>query len=230
MNVQRMESTRCGSEGRGGVERLAPEVCGRSWIIERTGDLETLWDGIGQDDFGDDERLPYWAELWPSSLALAGWLQAHAREIEGRACVDMGCGLGLTALVGAWLGARVAAFDYELAPLGFAANNARLNGVPSPLWLQMDWRALALRPGCAFRVWGGDVVYERRFIEPVIRFLDLALAPDGAAWIAEPGRNLGPPFIAAVGGAGLACERAETSRFEHEDHMVTVHILEISRP
>lgn len=216
-------------DGTRAVERLRPEACGRTWIIERTADLETLWERIGEDEFGDDERLPYWAELWPSSLALAQWLGERRESLRGRVCVDMGCGLGLTALVGSWLGARVAAFDYEFEPLAFAARSARANQVPDPLWLQMDWRAPALRPGCAQFVWGGDVVYERRFIEPVGRFLDLVLAPEGAAWIAEPGRNLGPPFVDWLRGAGFRCERARTSRFMHQGHGVTVHILEIGR-
>lgn len=213
----------------GGLDRLEPELCGRRWIIERPADLETLWDEIGQEEFGDDERLPYWVELWPSSLALARWLHAHADDLRSRVCVDMGCGLGLTALVGSLLGARVAAFDYEFAPLRFAAGNAAANGVAQPLWLQMDWRSPALAPGVADVVWAGDIVYERRFIEPVARFLDLVLAPGGVAWIAEPGRNIGPPFIDHVRGAGFCCERAETSRFEHEGHGVRVHILEIRR-
>ncbi|MBU1003292.1 MAG: 50S ribosomal protein L11 methyltransferase [Proteobacteria bacterium] len=211
------------------VHQLTPEACGRRWIIELTADMETLWEAIGEDDFGDDERLPYWAALWPSSLALADWLGEHAERIRGRICLDMGCGLGLTAIVGASLGARVAAFDYELAPLTFAVGNAEANAVPQPLWLQMDWREPAVRPGCAEVIWGGDIVYETRFIEPVGRFLDVALAPGGVAWIAEPGRNIGPPFIRWMREHGFSCERTLTRNFPYEGHPVTVHILEIQR-
>jgi len=211
------------------VERLEPEACGRRWIIERTADLETLWEAIGEDDFGQDERLPYWAELWPSSLTLADWLGENRERISGRTCLDMGCGLGLTAIVGSSLGARVAAFDYEFAPLTFAKGNARANNAPQPLWLQMDWRDPAVGAECADFIWGGDIVYERRFIEPVGRFVELALAHEGVAWIAEPGRNVGAPFVDWMRQRGFSCERALTRRFDHEDHQVTVHILEIKR-
>ncbi|BBD07932.1 class I SAM-dependent methyltransferase [Desulfovibrio ferrophilus] len=211
------------------VQRLMPEACGRRWIIERTSDLETLWESIGEDDFGGDERLPYWSELWPSSLTLADWLCDNAGRIQNRTCLDMGCGLGLTAIVGTSLGAQVVAFDYEVEPLRFAMGNATANAVPQPLWLQMDWRDPAIRRGRAGVIWGGDIVYETRFIEPVGRFIDLALSPDGVAWIAEPGRNIGPPFIRWMREHGFSCERALTRRFPHEDHSVTVHILEIQR-
>jgi len=206
------------------------EACGRSWIIERRGDLETLWDQIGEDDFGDDERLPYWVELWPSSLVLAQWLADHRQDVAGRICVDIGCGLGLTALVGSWLGARVAAFDYEFQPLPYAKRNAQLNDVPQPLWLQTDWRAPGLAPGRAAFAWGGDIMYELRFVEPVTEFLDTVLAPGGRAWIAEPGRNIRQPFMDHARARGFSCERVLTRRFTHQRHPVTVHILELVKP
>lgn len=208
---------------------LSPRCCGRDWMIERTADLETLWDSIGEDEFGDDERLPYWAELWPSSFVLAEWLESNKEQVDGRRCVDMGCGLGLTALVGSWLGARVAAFDYELEPLVFAARNARHNDVANPLWLQMDWRDPGIAGDSADFVWGGDIVYEKRFIEPVGAFVDHVLRPQGKAWIAEPNRSIGPHFIEWMNGHGFSCRRAVTRVIPHALHVVTVHILEIKR-
>jgi predicted nicotinamide N-methyase len=211
-------------------ERLLPVVGGRTWIVERRGDLEAMWQQLGEADFGPDERMPYWVELWPSSLALGRWLAGQAGALAGRTCVDIGCGLGLSAMIGAGLGARVLAFDYEFAPLPFARRSAALNGVPQPLWIQMDWRAPALAPGCAAFAWGGDVMYELRFVEPVTALLDHVLAPGGRAWIAEPGRSIRQPFLDHAAARGFACSRALTERFEHQGHPVTVHILELRKP
>lgn len=158
------------------------------WELERGGDLEEIWASMRADD--PDERIPYWTELWPSSLALAQWLCAMEDEIKGRLCADLGCGLGLTALAGQALGARVAAIDYEPAALALCRESALLNGVPPPLRAAADWRRPAFKPGVFFRVWGSDIIYERRFIDPVLDFLGLTLAPDGAAWVAEPGRGV----------------------------------------
>ena len=54
---------------------ISVRAAGRLWRLSRAADLEQLWDAMtaSPDDF-DDERLPYWTELWPSSVALAGWL------------------------------------------------------------------------------------------------------------------------------------------------------------
>src|SRR4051794_29675284 len=49
-------------------------------------------DLIDEDDYGRDERLPYWAELWPSALVLAERL--CARPPAGARVVELGCGVG----------------------------------------------------------------------------------------------------------------------------------------
>ena len=46
---------------------------------------------IDEQAFEDDEFLPYWAELWPASLALAAALPAR---LDGVRVVELGCGLG----------------------------------------------------------------------------------------------------------------------------------------
>ena len=93
---------------------ISVRAAGRLWRLSRAADLEQLWDAMtaSPDDF-DDERLPYWTELWPSSVALAGWLAQQRQCIAGQHCQDIGCGLCLTAKLGQWLGAKMTALDYE---------------------------------------------------------------------------------------------------------------------
>jgi predicted nicotinamide N-methyase len=198
--------------------RYLPEIsvaaCGRSWTLRRPAALEEMWDAMGGEEFGADERLPYWVELWPASLALAEWLFERRDAIAGTRCLDLGCGLGLTAMVASWLGARVLAVDYEPEALFFARENAALNGVPQPLWTVMDWRRPAVAAGGIDHIWGGDVMYERRFALPVLSFLNHALAPGGRAWLAEPGRDVYDHFRAALVAGGWASRLVRTARVE----------------
>ena len=92
--------------------------------------------------------------------------------------------------------------DYEPEALRFAARNAVANATPSPLWTVMDWRRPAVRAGRLYRIWGGDIMYEKRFVAPVLRFLEHALAPDGLAWLAEPGRTVYDAFLHALHSSG----------------------------
>ena len=207
-------------------------LCGRNWTLLRPTDLETLWESIDDEEFGADERLPYWVELWPASLALAVWLNRNRSRIAGRRCLDLGCGLGFTALFGVWLGARVLAMDYEAEALAFARKNAAANALPDPLWTLMDWRRPAVTPKSCDFIWGGDVMYEKRFVDPVMAFLDHALADGGVAWMAEPGREAYDDFKRALLSRGWRSSRIAQERvtpLHVQNTPVTVNLWELTR-
>ncbi|MFQ9866829.1 MAG: hypothetical protein ACLRWP_07235 [Bilophila wadsworthia] len=69
---------------------LTVNACGRDWTLERAADMEALWESMTE--FTEDERLPYWTELWPSSLVLADWLYQRRESLRGQPCLDLGCG------------------------------------------------------------------------------------------------------------------------------------------
>lgn len=216
------------------------EAAGHKWTLERAADLESLWDSMVEANdahgkaqaFHEDERLPYWTELWPSSIVLADWLAHNAQEICGRHCLDMGCGLGLCSLVGQWLGARVVGMDYEAEALHFARRNATINHVTQPLWTVMDWRMPAVRAHSVDIVWGGDIMYERRFVEPVLDFLDHVLAPHGKAWVAEPGRSVYSHFREALASRSWhakAVHTATTKALYEQSAPITVQLWELHK-
>lgn len=213
--------------------RLAVQACDRQWVLHRATSLEELWDGMTEASPAfDDERLPYWTELWPASVALAQWLWLQKGDIVNKKCLDLGCGLGLTALVGQWLGAQVLGMDYELDALRFARKNADANAVSQPLWAVMDWRAPALVKGSLDLVWGGDIMYERRFVTPVLDFLEWTLAPHGKAWIAEPCRNVYDSFRGELYKRGWTGKRVHEMKVDPvyaQPMRVTVHVWELSR-
>ena len=76
------------------VERIV--VAGRELVIARPDDPESL---IDEERFEEDEFMPYWAELWPSGLALAGYV--GRLDLAGRRVLEVGCGLGLPSLAAA---------------------------------------------------------------------------------------------------------------------------------
>jgi len=208
------------------------EVLGRTWRLSRPADLESLWAAMGEGDLGSDERLPYWVELWPAAVLLARHVAGNSGALAGRVCLDAGCGLGLPALVAAAAGARVIAFDYEPEALVYARKNAALNlapGTPPPLFTVMDWRAPAVAPGCADVILGADILYERRFFEPVAAFLDYALAPGGKVWIADPERTVSAGACERLAAKGWRVATPQTARVAQSGQNMTVHLREITR-
>ncbi|MBI9112621.1 methyltransferase [Maridesulfovibrio ferrireducens] len=211
----------------GDREIISVRTAGRDWKIERTADLESLWNSIGEDDFGDDERLPYWAELWPASVLLGEWLYRNRSLIKGKKCLDLGCGLGLTAIIGVSLGAEVVAFDYEYPPLIFAKGNAVLNGTTQPLWLQMDWREMALAENSFDYIWGGDILYEKRFFEPLEKLFRQVLKPEGTIWMAEPVRDVSTPVWERLESLGWKTSLPLTEKAACCNAEMTVNIREV---
>ncbi len=203
---------------------------GRTLVLARSADLESLWEAMGAEDF-EDERIPYWTELWPGSLVLAEWLSR--RDLSGKLTLDLGCGLGLTAIVSAERGAPVIAADYEFAALKHCVCNARLNSAPAPWLVQADWR----RPPFHYKsfdiIQGGDIIYERRAIEPVAKLLEHSLKPDGVAWIADPGRGPCDEFIETLRGDGYYCEvmfRRRVASPHSSEPLIGVAVWEIRKP
>src|SRR5918992_3722199 len=89
------------------VEETVP-VAGEDLTIARPRDSEALLD---EEAFEREELLPYWAELWPSALALAR--AVAARALRGARTLELGCGLGLVSVAAARAGGRVLATDWS---------------------------------------------------------------------------------------------------------------------
>lgn len=148
-----------------------------------------------------DERMPYFASLWPSGDSLTACvLGAHVEP--GAHVLDLGCGLGSAGLAAAVAGGRVTFVDWDPRALELVACSAQVLGVEPAALLVRDWRALEL-PRRYARVLGADLLYEARNVPAVLRALAASLAPGGEAWIADPGRAGLAAFLEGLPGHGL---------------------------
>lgn len=142
---------------------------------------------ISEEDYVKDERLPYWADLWPAARQLAiTALEAHG---PGRTLLELGCGLGLPTSAAVRSGFDVTSTDYYDDALHMTRfNSARVNGI-EPKIRMVDWRAMPADLGKFDVVMAADVLYERAYGTLVASAIAATLKPDGEAWIADPGRN-----------------------------------------
>jgi predicted nicotinamide N-methyase len=168
-------------------------------------------DLIDEDDFDRDERLPYWAELWPSALALARHLSKL--DLAGTRAIELGCGVGLPTLVALARGAMVLATDHYEAALDFTAHNASTNLDQEPDTAILDWRTPDIEDlGTFDLVFAADVLYERKNAAALAELVPELLAPSGEAIFADPRRDEAPVFLRAI----------EKFGFENEIEEVTV--------
>ena len=170
------------------------EVGGRRLAIERPRDAEALLD---EEAFEREEFLPYWAELWPSGVALAR--HVATLSLAGRRVLELGCGLGLPSIAAALSGADVLATDWSADGLAFARRNAERNGARiETLLARWDDSAPLVGRGPFDLVLAADVLYERRNGDQLLALLADLVPSDGSALLADPGRVHAGRFLAAA--------------------------------
>jgi predicted nicotinamide N-methyase len=205
-------------------------VGGQVFTLLSVRDTNALVDAIDPEVFAADERFPYWADLWVSSVVLAEHLSGLA---SGTRVLELGCGLGLAGIVAARAGATVTLTDIDPDALLFAAENSSLNLEPAQrervTIAPMDWRTSV--PQRHFDlVIGADIVYERRFFEPLLTLLPRLIVAGGAVLLAEPDRAVGKDFFAQARAAGWRVSTSRLSRvWNGRPVTVTLNALTTSR-
>jgi predicted nicotinamide N-methyase len=172
------------------VEEVVPLARGELRIL-RPRDSEALLD---EDAFEHEEYLPYWAELWPSGVALARDLSRRA--LRGARTLELGCGLALPSIAAALAGGRVLATDWSSEAIRMAERNAAGSAAsietlvcdwahPEPLLDRAPWDL----------VLAADVLYERRNVDQLADLLPRLVDGTGEILLADPGRVLAEDFL-----------------------------------
>lgn len=141
-----------------------------------------------------DERIPYWADLWPSALALG----EHLVKTKGIALNDtvheMGCGMGLPGIIAGKLGGKVLFTDYLDEALDFTKQNWKLNCTTEAAFEKMDWR----NPEASLKadiLLASDVAYERRAFDFLPHAFKTLIKPGGKIIVSEPNRLYAQEFF-----------------------------------
>ena len=198
----------------------APLRLWRATALERFVDVDALLRAA------EPPEPPYWMHLWPGALALARLLATLPGLGTGTRVLELGCGLGLPAVIAARRGARVVASDRACAPLAVVERSAADNGC-AVACVQMDWTHPALRGGFDLCL-GADVGYDRAAEASLAAALAALLRPGGTAWLADSVNVARTTLQAALSAAGLAV-RVETRRESEDGRPVFVRLIEARR-
>jgi predicted nicotinamide N-methyase len=191
--------------------------------LTKIADLDVLLEEVDPVTFAEDERLPYWAELWPSSVALAHYAVQHL-TLQGQQVLEIGCGLGLLSVVAALQGARVLCTDYEADALAFARHNVRRNIGSGVGFRLVDWRQPGLRRRYDY-ILASDVIYEARNFGPLVALLQRFLARGGTAVFSEPGRPNAVPFFALLRQRGFWYEKSTYTVEWDGSHQIAIYTI-----
>lgn len=164
------------------------ELAGRELVLVRPASADEL---IDEAAFDEEEFLPYWAELWPSGVALAE--AVGALDLRSVRVLELGAGLGLPSLAAALRGANVLATDWAED----AVELLRLNAGRNRVWLRAervrwDEPASIVQDAPWDLVLGADLLYERRNAD---RLLELLPQLGADVLLADPGRPFANGFL-----------------------------------
>lgn len=202
--------------------RVGREATARTFTLYKPANADHL---ISEADYVMDERLPYWADLWPSARVLAGALLDH--DGRGRRLLEMGCGLGLDTTAAMAAGFEVTATDYYEDAIHMARGNAARNLAREPQVRMVNWREWPDDLGTFDVVIAADVLYEKEYATLVGSCIARALAPNGEAIIADPGRLALPAFRDQLPAAGLELVRTEVVPYEDGVIKQSVQLLHL---
>lgn len=159
-----------------------------SFVIEMPCDIDEVIDYYAHHHATDTNLLPYYAELWPSAVALAKHLLTWKRRLAGTRVIELGCGLGLPSLAAAARGAQVLATDFHPHNEPFLRRNIVLNNLGSIEYRLLDWNAPPSDLSADIII-GSDLVYEGRNVEPLAQCAAALCRPKGTILLADPGRH-----------------------------------------
>jgi predicted nicotinamide N-methyase len=189
---------------------------------------ESPEDLIDEEAFERDERLPYWADVWPSAVVLARRVIGVAGD--GRTLLELGCGAGLVASAASLAGFEVTATDYYEDSLSFTRVNVVRNGGREPALRLVDWRDFPPDLGAFDVVVASDVLYEHTYGALVAAAVARSLRPTGLAILADPGRVAAGDFVDAARRRGLEVWTADRVRYQHGAAAQTIDLYELWWP
>ena len=220
----------------GPLETIAVHLprSGATYRITRPTDIDRLIDAMEHDP---EEVLPHWAEIWPSGIALADEIVSSPELVRGQRVLELGCGLGTTAIAALQAGANLTVTDYATGALDLCVANTIANTGREPARFQINWRNpddrfLTLTGNGFPVVLAADILYEARDIEPLLDLVQRAVTPGGLLWLAEPGRPIAREFVHRIAQQGWKTDRCTHIGpwVEGRDGNVAVTVHRICRP
>ena len=185
-----------------GAMPFTMDTRGLAGSFSRPADPNAILDALSEETFARDEFMPYWADLWPSTEGMLAVLdERFTPDWLAHSTCEIGCGLGIIAAALSGRGVPIVATDYAGDALGYVRYNMNAAG-GKPMVAGADWRHPPFKK--AFdRIIGSDILYERRWIDPVAAFISSMLVAGGEALIADPRRTHWNDFKEALPGHGL---------------------------
>lgn len=190
------------------TEEIKIDIVGQKINLQQVTNVDEVFDDLISKDSCDemvkDEQIPYWTEIWPSSIGLCMHLNTISEEISGSRVLELGCGLGLPSIYAGFLNPKsVKATDYMEDALTFCKSNWLLNHSSNIFeTARFDWRSPNLIMKSYDVLLAADIVYEDRMVTSVFDFLVKNLVSVQVFILSDPDRKTCSALLEKLQGSG----------------------------
>ena len=138
--------------------------------------------------------FPFWAKLWPSSIALLDVLKAHPHLIENKHVLEIAAGIGLPSLMMADITKSIQISDYDKEAVALLQKNIEYLKLQNAQALQIDWNNVPenLHPEVILL---SDVNYDPTQFDPLINLIVKFIHQGSTVILSTPQRIMASPFV-----------------------------------
>jgi predicted nicotinamide N-methyase len=138
--------------------------------------------------------FPFWAKLWPSSIALLDVLKAHPHLIENKHVLEIAAGIGLPSLMMADITKSIQISDYAMEAVVLLQKNIEHLQIQNAEALQLDWNNVPenLHPEVILL---SDVNYDPTQFDPLINLIVKFIHQGSTVILSTPQRIMASPFV-----------------------------------
>ena len=138
--------------------------------------------------------FPFWAKLWPSSIALLDVLKSHPHLIENKHVLEIAAGIGLPSLMMADITKSIQISDYEKEAVALLQKNIEHLQLQNAEALQIDWNNIPvnLHPEVILL---SDVNYDPTQFDPLINLIVKFIHQGSTVILSTPQRIMASPFV-----------------------------------
>ena len=150
--------------------------------------------------------FPFWAKLWPSSIALLDILKTHPHLIQNKHVLEIGAGIGLPSLMMASITKSIQISDHDLEAFALLQKNIEHLQLQNAEALQLDWNNVPknMQPDVVIL---SDVNYDPSQFDPLVSLIDKLINQGCTIILSTPQRIMASPFV-------LKLEAYITDRYE----------------
>ena len=139
-------------------------------------------------------HFPFWAKLWPSSIALLDILKAHPYLIQNKHVLEIGAGIGLPSLMMADIAKSIQISDFDKEAVALLQKNIEHLQLQNAQALQLDWNNMPENMNAEVLILS-DVNYDPAQFDVLIHLIDKFIHQGCTIILSTPQRIMASPFV-----------------------------------